>query len=151
MKRNFSYQITDASRTPAWWATVPPIPILFAFCPQMNLLTPPRTKFLGTPLARSSSKRLHCSHVVQESSQWPAVVHTIVHLQLKRLSGVQWRPFDVDLISFPAQVFSTVTVCLQRQPTGTVRWAVRKFKYRVADKSLARTGRKQARKHVRDA
>jgi len=47
MKLNFLYQITAASRTPDYGATAPRPRSL---CPQLNLLTPPRTKFLGAPL-----------------------------------------------------------------------------------------------------
>ena len=42
MKWNFLYQITAASRTPD--------------CPQLNLLNPPWTKFLGTPLLVTNYK-----------------------------------------------------------------------------------------------
>jgi len=46
MKWNFLYQITAASITPDYLATVP----RSLSCPQLNLLNPPWTKLLGTPL-----------------------------------------------------------------------------------------------------
>jgi hypothetical protein len=49
MKWNFLYQITAASRTPDYEATAPTSPFS-VLCPQLNLLNPPRKKFLGTPL-----------------------------------------------------------------------------------------------------
>ena len=50
MKWDFLSQIIAASRTPDKRATAPQIPILSILCPQLNLLNPARTKFLGTPL-----------------------------------------------------------------------------------------------------
>ena len=41
----------------------PQIPVLSVLCPQMNLLNPPRKKFLGTPLVRVNFKSdlMHCT------------------------------------------------------------------------------------------
>ena len=47
MKWNFLYQITAASRTPGQGATTPDPRSL---CPKLNLLNPPRIKFVGKPL-----------------------------------------------------------------------------------------------------
>ena len=54
MKRNFLYQITAASRSTGYRSQ---IPFLSVLCPQLNLLNPPRTKSLGTPLQTTDTWR----------------------------------------------------------------------------------------------
>ena len=67
MKWNFLYRITAASRTPDYGGYRPPD--LCSLCPQMNLLNPPRTKFLGTPLLVS----VVCCEAEVSSSRWSLV------------------------------------------------------------------------------
>jgi hypothetical protein len=50
MKWNFLYQITAASRTPEYWAAVPRSPFSLSSVLNWICWTPPRKKFLGTPL-----------------------------------------------------------------------------------------------------
>ena len=52
MKWNFLYQITAASRTPD------SDPVLSVLCPQLNLLNPFWTKFLGTPLSSTTLRKI---------------------------------------------------------------------------------------------
>jgi len=51
MKWNCLYQITAASRTPDYGAAAPRSPISLSFVLNWIYWTPPRTKFLGTPLS----------------------------------------------------------------------------------------------------
>jgi len=56
----------------------PQIPVLSVLCPQLNLLNPPRKKFLGTPLTcrtPQSSYRPPCSYIIllsHSDHQWTA-------------------------------------------------------------------------------
>jgi len=41
-----------------WLGGYHQIPVLSVLCPQLNLLNPPRTKFLGTPLTAETPNRI---------------------------------------------------------------------------------------------
>ena len=60
----------------------PQIPVLSVLCPQLNLLNPPRKKFLSTPLAwgtRWRSWLRHCATSRKVASSIPDGVIVIFH------------------------------------------------------------------------
>jgi len=64
MKKNLLYEMKflvsnySCLQNPWLVGYRPQIPVLSVLCPQLNLLNPPRTKFLGTPLVHMSSDTL---------------------------------------------------------------------------------------------
>ena len=49
----------------------PQTPVLSVLCPQLNLLNPPWTKFLGTPLSKILRVELNTVHLYQHYSLFP--------------------------------------------------------------------------------
>ena len=54
----------------------PQIPFFYVLCPQLNLLNPHRTKFLGTPLLRRTSRNKRQS---EYPLCWPRFKPTMKH------------------------------------------------------------------------
>ena len=79
-----------------WLGTYrPKIPVLSVLCPQLNLLKPPRTKFLGTPLISDEVSGFHHGAVEVLALFWPcaACVWTVIGYRRFGKCLSKWQAF----------------------------------------------------------
>ena len=115
-------------QNPWLWGYRPQIPILSVLCAQLNLLNPPRTKFLGTPLVSKCQVPISRSHIPAE--RWPQDSHhdneqfvfcTLWHYSILHLAGLP-KPrtllSSVALTSLPYSRHLSAALGTFKQPNG---------------------------------